>query len=66
MNERAFMSRVANVVNLTLFVAACVSFALGLRALGDRRDLQAIYFLVVGGIALRAATEMLRPRASGR
>jgi hypothetical protein len=66
MNERAFMSRVANVVNLALFVAACVSFALGLHALGDRRDLQAIYFLLVGGIALRSATEMLRPRASGR
>lgn len=60
------MSRVANVVNLTLFVAACVCFALGLRALGDRRDLQAIYFILTGGIALRAATEMLRPRASGR
>lgn len=66
MNERTFMSRVANVVNLTLFAGACVSFALGLHALGDRRDLQAIYFLVMGGIALRAATEMLRPRASGR
>ena len=66
MNERAFMSRIANLVNLTLFVAACVSFACGLHALGDRRDLQAIYFLVVGGVALRSATEMLRPRASGR
>jgi len=66
MNERAFMSRIANAVNLLLFIAACVSFALGLHALGDRRDLQAIYFLLVGGIALRSATEMLRPRASGR
>jgi hypothetical protein len=64
--DRALMSRVANVVNVTLFVAACASFALGLHALGDRRDLQAIYFLIVGGISLRAATEMLRPRSSGR
>ena len=60
------MARVANIVNLTLLVVACAAFGLGLRALGDRRDLQAIYFLVVGGIALRAASEMLRPRSSGR
>ena len=66
MIDRALMSRVANAVNLILFVAACASFALGLYALGDRRDLQAIYWLIVGGISLKAATDMLRPRASGR
>jgi hypothetical protein len=64
--DRLAMSRVANVVNLALFVAACVSFALGLYALGDRRDLQAIYWLIVGGVSLRAATDMLRPRSSSR
>lgn len=66
MTDRALMGRVANAVNLLLFVAACASFALGLYALGDRRDLQAIYWLIVGGISLKAATDMLRPRASGR
>jgi len=66
MTDRVLMSRVANAVNLLLFLAACASFALGLYALGDRRDLQAIYWLVVGGISLKAATDMLRPRASGR
>jgi len=66
MTDRVLMGRVANAVNLLLFLAACASFALGLYALGDRRDLQAIYWLVVGGIALKAATDMLRPRASGR
>lgn len=66
MSDRAFMSRVANVVNLALFVVACVAFGLGLYALGQRRDLQALYFLVVGAISLRAATDMLRPRSSGR
>ncbi|HWP08510.1 MAG TPA: hypothetical protein VNN72_22365 [Polyangiaceae bacterium] len=66
MTDRALMSRVANAVNLLLFVAACTSFALGLYALGERRDLQAIYWLIVGGISLKAATDMLRPRASGR
>jgi hypothetical protein len=64
--DRLAMSRVANAVNLVLFVAACVSFALGLYALGDRRDLQAIYWLIVGGVSLRAATDMLRPRSSNR
>jgi hypothetical protein len=64
--DRLAMSRVANLVNLALFVAACASFALGLYALGDRRDLQAIYWLIVGGVSLRAATDMLRPRSSSR
>ena len=66
MTDRAFMGRVANAVNVLLFVAACSAFALGLYALGDRRDLQAIYWLTVGGIALKAATDMLRPRSSSR
>lgn len=66
MTDRVLMHRVANAVNLLLFVVACASFALGLYALGDRRDLQAIYWLIVGGISLKAATDMLRPRASGR
>jgi len=64
--DRLAMSRVANLVNLALFVAACASFGLGLYALGDRRDLQAIYWLIVGGVSLRAATDMLRPRSSSR
>jgi len=66
MSDRAFMGRVANAVNIVLFVAAAAAFVLGLRALGDRRDVQALYFLLVGAIALRSATDMLRPRSSNR
>jgi hypothetical protein len=66
MSDRAFMGRVATAVNIVLFVAAALAFVLGLRALGDRRDVQALYFLVVGAISLRAATDMLRPRSSTR
>lgn len=66
MTDRVLVNRVANAVNVVLFVAACASFALGLYALGDRRDLQAIYWLIVGGVSLRAATDMLRPRSSNR
>lgn len=58
------MSRIADVVNVMLFVAACVAFVLGVVALGDRRDLAALYWLVVGGLALKGATDMLRPRSS--
>jgi len=66
MSDRVLLSRVANWVNLALFFAACASFALGLHALGDRRDLQALYFLVIGGVSLRAASDMLRPRSPTR
>ena len=58
------MGRVADVVNILLFVAACVAFAFGIFALGDRRDLAALYWLVVGGLALKGATDMLRPKSS--
>ncbi len=58
------MGRVADVVNILLFVAACAAFALGIAALGDRRDLAALYWLIVGALALKGATDMLRPRSS--
>ena len=58
------MGRVADVVNILLFVAACAAFALGIAALGDRRDLAALYWLVVGALALKGATDMLRPKSS--
>jgi hypothetical protein len=58
------MGRVADVVNILLFVAACAAFALGITALGDRRDLAALYWLVIGALALKGATDMLRPKSS--
>jgi hypothetical protein len=58
------MGRVADVVNILLFVAACAAFALGIVALGDRRDLAALYWLIVGALALKGATDMMRPRSS--
>ena len=69
MTDRVLMGRLANFVNVALFVVESFihhSPVAGLYALGDRRDLQAIYWLVVGGISLRAATDMLRPRSSSR
>jgi hypothetical protein len=64
-DQRVRAAIVANVVNVLLFLGACLSFVLGVRALGAQKDLQALYLLLVGGLALKAATDMLRPR-SGR
>jgi len=35
-------------------------------ALGERRDLAALYWLAIGGLVLRSAVELLRPRSSSR
>jgi hypothetical protein len=60
------MSRIANIVNWVLFIAAVVSFALGIRALGARQDLSALYWLVIGALSLKAAVDMQRPRSAPR
>ncbi|MFO0755234.1 MAG: hypothetical protein U0359_01980 [Byssovorax sp.] len=56
------MARALDVFAIFLFLAAGVAFAFGLRALGNREDFEAIYLLVIGGLSLRASTEILRPR----
>ena len=58
------VTRVLDVLAILLFLAAAVAFGFGLRALGNRQDFEAIYLLLVGGFALRASTELLRPRGS--
>lgn len=56
------MTRALDVFAILLLLSAAVAFAVGIRALGDREDFRAIYLLVVGALALRASTELLRPR----
>jgi hypothetical protein len=56
------VSRAIDVFAILLLAAAAASFASGVYALGNRQDFKAIYLLVVGGLALRASTEILRPR----
>lgn len=58
--------RVADFASVALLVLSLVAFLLGLLALGDRNDLTAVYWLVVGGLSLRAATNVLRPRGGVR
>jgi ABC-type Fe3+ transport system permease subunit len=55
--------RIANVINVVLFALSAVAFALGIVALGDRKDLHAVYWLVIGALSLKAAADMLRPRS---
>lgn len=56
--------RVADFASIALFSSSLVAFALGLVALGDRHDLNAVYWLIIGALALRAGTNVLRPRSS--
>ncbi len=57
------MSRAIDVFSVVLLVAAIAAFGFGVIALGDREDFKALYLLVVGALALRASTELLRPRS---
>ncbi len=56
------VGRVIDVLAVVLFLGAGAAFAFGVDALARLEDVRAIYLLVVGGLALRASTEILRPR----
>jgi hypothetical protein len=60
------MSKVVDALSILLVLGASLAFAVGVAALGERRDLAAIYWLAIGGLVLRAAVELLRPRSSAR
>jgi hypothetical protein len=57
------VARALDVVSCLLILAGGLAFARGVQALGDRRDLAAVYLLLVGGLCLKAATDLLRPKA---
>ena len=56
------LSRAIDILAVVLFVASSLAFAFGLYALGRQEDFRALYLLIVGGLALRASTELLRPK----
>ena len=58
------MSRAVDLVSVLLLLGAAAAFAVGVYALGDRRDLDALYWLVIGALMLRSATDMLRPKGA--
>ena len=56
------MSRAIDVFAIVLLGGAASAFGFGVYALGDHQDFKAIYCLIVGALALKASTELLRPR----
>jgi hypothetical protein len=60
------MRKIVDVVSIVLLCAAAFAFSLGVRALGDERDLASLYWLVAGALLLRASTDLLRPKPDGR
>jgi hypothetical protein len=60
------MQRVIDVLSIVLLGASAAAFAFGVRALGDEHDLASLYWLVIGGLLLRSATDLLRPKPDHR
>lgn len=60
------MARAIDLLSVLLLAAAAVAFGLGVHSLAKQRDLAALYWLVIGALVLRAATDMLRPKSSSR
>ena len=56
------MARALDLISCFLLLAAAWAFARGVQALGERKDLVAVYLLVVGALCLKAATDLLRPK----
>ena len=53
-----------DVLAALLVVGAATAFTLGALALGRASDVEAIYYLVIGIVALRAGVQLVRPGAS--
>ena len=60
------MGRAVDIVSILLLIGAGVAFAFGVFALGAERDVQALYWLVVGALLLRSSVDVLRPRSGSR
>ena len=58
------MSRIVDFLSVSFLAVAAVAFTMGVKALGDERDLAALYWLVLGALLLRSATDILRPKGA--
>jgi hypothetical protein len=56
--------QVLDAVAVVLVVGATAAFTFGALALTRSNDVEAIYLLVVGVVALRAGVQLVRPGAS--
>jgi Na+/H+-dicarboxylate symporter len=59
------MTLFVNLLTIALIALAGVSLTLGVIAIGDEHDLQALYWLVMGALLLKSSVEMVRPSRSG-
>jgi hypothetical protein len=55
--------QLVDLLAIVLLAAACAAFFLGVAALARSDDLVALYWLVVGVVAIRASTQIARPVA---
>lgn len=53
-----------DLIALLLVIGAAVAFGFGALALARANDVEAIYLLVIGIVALRAGVQVVRPGAS--
>jgi hypothetical protein len=56
------MGRALDWLAVALLIAAALSFGLGVRALDREEDRYALYWLAVGAMALKASTDLVKPR----
>lgn len=56
--------QILDVLAAALVAGAAAAFAMGATALSRSNDVEALYFLVVGIVALRAGVQIVRPGAS--
>jgi hypothetical protein len=56
------MGRTLDWLAAGLLFCAAVAIAIGVHALGRDQDRLAFYWLLVGGLALKSSTDLLRPR----
>ena len=55
--------RMLDVLGAMLVIGAAAAFTFGALALARASDVEAIYYLVVGVVALRAGVQLVRPGA---
>jgi hypothetical protein len=60
------LTKAVDTLSVLLLLAAAGAFTLGIDALGDAKDLHALYWLVAAGLLLRSGVDLLRPRSGAR
>jgi hypothetical protein len=62
---RAVAPRLLDLVTLAMLVLAAGAFLMGARALADKQDILAIYWLIVGAALARATSNAARAERAG-